>query len=156
MDKSTKVIVWIIVLAVIIWGGYSIANRGGSNVENKTAGGQVDSGTGPIKLGVIQGLTGDIASIGMGEVRAIQVALAEINKNGGINGRQLEIVTEDGKCDPQAGGTAAQKLVSIDKVMVIIGGTCSGETLAAATITEPAKVILISSSATSPKITTAG
>ena len=44
----------------------------------------------------------------------------------------------------------------IDKVKVIIGGVCSGETLGAAPITEAGKVILISPSATSPDITKAG
>ncbi len=65
-------------------------------------------------------------------------------------------MVEDGKCDPQAGGTAAQKLVNVDGVKVIIGGACSGETLAAAKVTEPAQVILLSPSASSPAVTEAG
>ncbi len=157
MDKNIKIVVWVVGILVVAWLGYTVANRSGqSNGINQVVSGPVDSGTGSIKLGAIMSLTGDAAIYGASESRAIQVAMAEINKNGGINGRQLEMVTEDGKCDPQAGGTAAQKLVSIDKVPVIIGGVCSGETLAAAAITEPAKVILISGSASSPKITTAG
>ncbi|MBI2034027.1 MAG: ABC transporter substrate-binding protein [Candidatus Liptonbacteria bacterium] len=109
-----------------------------------------------IKIGVLVPLTGDAASYGESENRAIQIAVQEINSSGGINGKKIELVTEDGKCDPQAGGTAAQKLVNIDKVKIIIGGACSGETLAAAKITEPAEVILISPSASSPKVTEAG
>ena len=46
--------------------------------------------------------------------------------------------------------------MNVDKVKVILGGICSGETLAAAPITEAAKVILLSPSATSPDITNAG
>lgn len=157
MDKNVKIVVWVVAVLVVAWLGYMVANRSGqSNGINQVAGGPVDSGTGSIKLGGILSLTGDAAVYGTSVNRAVQVAIAEINKSGGINGRQLEIVIEDGKCDPQAGGTAAQKLVSIDKVAIIIGGVCSGETLAAVAITEPAKVILISPSASSPKITTAG
>lgn len=109
-----------------------------------------------IKIGTILPLTGDASSYGESESRAIQIAVEEINKSGGVNGKTLELVNEDGKCDAQAAGTAAQKLVSIDQVKVIVGGACSGETLAAAALTEPAKVILISPSASSPKVTTAG
>ncbi len=111
---------------------------------------------GSIKIGFIGPLTGDAAQYGESERKAVEIAVEEINAAGGINGRPIEIIFEDGKCDPQAGGTAAQKLVNIDKVKVIIGGACSGETLAAAEITEPAGVVLVSPSASSPKITTAG
>src|SRR3989344_6023695 len=138
----SKIVIWIVVLAVIVIGGLAIFGDGGE--------------TGTIKLGVLLPLTGDAAQYGESESRAIQVAVEEINNAGGVKGRQLEIVTEDGKCDPQAAGTAAQKLVNIDKVKIIIGGACSGETLAAAEITEPAEVILISPSASSPKVTEAG
>jgi branched-chain amino acid transport system substrate-binding protein len=110
----------------------------------------------PITLGVLLPLTGDAASYGESENRAVQVAVEEINAAGGIAGREVQLILEDGKCDPQAGGTAAQKLVNVDKVKVIIGGACSGETLAAAEVAEPAKVILISPSASSPKVTEAG
>ena len=138
----SKIVIWIVVLAVIVIGGLAIFGDGGE--------------TGTIKLGVLLPLTGDAAQYGESESRAIQVAVEEINNAGGVKGRQLEIVTEDGKGDPKAAGTAAQKLVNIDKVKIIIGGACSGETLAAAEITEPAEVILISPSASSPKVTEAG
>ncbi len=138
-----KVITWIIVLAVVVIGGLAIF--GGKGGESNT-----------IKIGFIGPLTGDAASYGESESRAVQIAFDEINAAGGVSGKQLSLVSEDGKCDPQAGGTAAQKLVNIDGVKVIIGGACSGETLAAAAITQPAKVILISPSASSPKVTTAG
>lgn len=138
-----KIITWLVVLGVIVVGALAIFN-GGGNKESV------------IKLGAILPLTGDAASYGESESRAIQIAIDEINKDGGVNGNNLELVLEDGKCDPQAGGSAAQKLVNIDAVKIILGGACSGETLAAAKITEPAKVILISPSASSPKVTEAG
>src|SRR3989338_445041 len=144
MQSSSKAIIWVVVVLVILVGGYYLY-RGSAPVE-----------TGPIKIGVLQPLTGDAASYGESEYKAIRIAAEEINKTGGINGRQIELIAEDSKCDPQAGGTAAQKLVNVDGVKVIIGGACSGETLAAAKITEPAKVILLSPSASSPKVSEAG
>jgi branched-chain amino acid transport system substrate-binding protein len=111
---------------------------------------------GPIKIGGIFPLTGDGAAYGTPIQRATMIAVNEINAQGGINGRPLSIVFEDGKCNPKDAVTAAQKLVSIDKVKVILGGACSGETLGASPITEENKVIILSPSSTSPDITTAG
>lgn len=138
-----KIVTWVIVLGVVVVGGLAIFGGPGGEAN-------------AIKLGVILPLTGDAAQYGESEHRAIQLAVHEINSAGGVQGKNLELVVEDGKCDPQAGGTAAQKLVNIDQVKIIIGGACSGETLAVAEITEPAKVILISPSAPSPKVTEAG
>ena len=112
--------------------------------------------TSPIKIGVMYPLTGDAGAYGLPIQKATQIALEEVNAKGGVNGRKLEFIYEDSKCNPKDGNSAAQKLVNIDKVKVIIGGVCSGETLGAAPITEANKVILISPSATSPDVTTAG
>jgi len=111
---------------------------------------------GTYKIGVMLPLTGDAAAYGISEQRGIKIALDEINAKGGINGRKLEAIYEDSKCNPKDGNAAAQKLVNIDKVKVIIGGACSGETLGAAPITEANKVILISPTASSPDVTNAG
>ena len=111
---------------------------------------------GSYKIGVMLALTGDAATYGLPEQQSIEIALDEINSIGGINGKKLEAIYEDSKCNPKDGNAAAQKLVNIDKVKLIIGGSCSGETLGAAPITEANKVILISPSSTSPDITRAG
>ena len=110
------------------------------------------------KIGVIFPLTGDAAAYGLPAQRAVMIAADEINAKGGINnnGKKITVVYEDGKCNPKDGNAAAQKLVNVDKVKVIIGGFCSGETLGAAPIAEQNKVILISPSSTSPDITKAG
>ena len=111
---------------------------------------------GTYKVGVMLPLTGDGAAYGLPIQKSIKIALDEVNAKGGVNGRMLEPVYEDSKCNPKDGNAAAQKLVNVDKVKVIIGGVCSGETMGAAPITEANKVILISPSATSPDITKVG
>lgn len=111
---------------------------------------------GSYKIGVMLPLTGDAAAYGLTEQRGIKIALDEINSKGGVNGRKLEPIYEDSKCNPKDGNAAAQKLVNVDKVKVIVGGACSGETLGAAPITEANKVILISPTASSPDVTKAG
>jgi branched-chain amino acid transport system substrate-binding protein len=111
---------------------------------------------GPIKIGFIGPLTGDAATIGEGMKVAIEIARDEVNSAGGINGRQVEVIFEDGQCNPQAAANAGNKLINIDKVPVIIGGACSSETLAVAPLAESAKVLLFSAASTNPKIADAG
>ena len=111
---------------------------------------------GSYKIGVMVPLSGDAAAYGLPIQKALKIALDEVNANGGVNGKKLEPIYEDSKCSPKDGNAAAQKLVNIDGVKIIIGGVCSGETLGAAPITESNKVILFSPSATSPDITKAG
>ncbi|MEM3154052.1 MAG: penicillin-binding protein activator [Candidatus Woesearchaeota archaeon] len=109
-----------------------------------------------IKLGAILPLTGDAAEYGLPEKAGIEIAVEEINSAGGVNGKLLEVIFEDSKCDSKAATTATQKLVDVDGVKVIIGGACSSETIAAAAITEPKQVVLLSPSASNPSITTIG
>ncbi len=109
-----------------------------------------------IKIGALLPLSGDAAAYGTEFQRIADIALEEINAQGGVNGNKLEIIYEDSKCNPKDGATAAQKLIDVDKVKVILGGACSGETLGAAPIAEQAKVIMLSPSASSPDITNAG
>lgn len=111
---------------------------------------------GSYKIGVMLPLTGDAAAYGLPIQKVIKIAADEVNSKGGVNGRKLELIYEDSRCNPKDGNAAAQKLVNIDKVKVIIGGACSGETLGAAPIVNDNKVVLISPSATSPDITTKG
>ncbi len=108
------------------------------------------------KIGYIGPLTGDAASYGADTLSAVQMKVAEINAAGGINGKQIELIAEDGRCNGADATSAAQKLVNVDKVIAILGGQCSSETLAAGVVVEPAKVTLISGVSTSPDVTNAG
>lgn len=112
--------------------------------------------TGPIRIGFIGPLSGDAAGLGADDRAGVELAVKEINDAGGINGRTLEVIFEDGKCNGKDANTAATKLIDVDKVPVIIGGLCSSETLAAAPLAEAAKVALISPASSNPSITQAG
>jgi branched-chain amino acid transport system substrate-binding protein len=109
-----------------------------------------------IRIGVMMPLTGDGAAYGVPINNAFILAKDEINAAGGIDGKQLEFITEDSKCSAAGGAAVAQKLANVDKVKIIFGGGCSSETLAAAPIVEEARVLLISPDASSPDITKAG
>jgi branched-chain amino acid transport system substrate-binding protein len=101
-----------------------------------------------IKIGVITPLTGELSSWGNAIQKGLELAKEE-NKN-------IKLIYEDSKCDPKEAVSAAQKLINVDKVNIIIGTVCSSETLAIAPITEENSVILMSVGSSSPKITYAG
>ena len=77
----------------------------------------------PIKLGAIfplADITGDQAA------KAMKIAVKEINKAGGLLGRQVELVVVDDEMKPEKGAAAVEKLVTVDKVDLLIGGMASG------------------------------
>lgn len=93
-----------------------------------------------IKIGFIGPLTGGPSLWGQSSLDMINIAAEEINRNGGINGKRVVIIPEDGKCNSQEAVTAAQKLIHVDGVKFILGGHCSPETAAIAPILEENKV----------------
>jgi len=143
MNKTTKIVWWVVGVVVVVglvWWGVS---------KNTAQGGTV-------KIGFMGPMTGDNATMGINGLAAVGIARDEINAAGGISGRQVEIVSEDSKCDATAAADAASKLVNVDGVVAIIGGLCSSETLAAIPIAQAGHVPMISYGSTNPKITTAG
>ena len=128
-----------------------ISLASGCSKSGKEAGGE-----NTIRIGSVGPLTSDLAYIGENMKAAVELASDEINSAGGIKGKKIEIIYEDGKCDPKEAANAANKLINIDKVTAIIGGLCSSETLAMAPLAEKSKVILLSAGSTNPGITNAG
>lgn len=111
----------------------------------------------PIKIGVIAPLTGNEANYGVDSVGGIEIALEEINAQGGINGRTIEIIKEDDVCsDARMATKAAQKLTDVDKVVAIVGQVCSASLLATAPIAEAAKTVVVGCCTSNPAITQAG
>ncbi len=106
-----------------------------------------------IKIGFVGPLTGNAGAYGQDVKNGIAIYFEE---HPDIAGKPVQMIYEDGKCNGQDAANAAQKLINIDKVQVIIGGQCSGETLAAAPIAEANKVVMISTLSSSPAVTTAG
>lgn len=84
----------------------------------------------PIKVGWLSSLTGALSSAAIAENEGVQIAVDEINKAGGVNGRPIELLTRDTAGDPTKAVNFAQQLVFSDKVNFIIGPVNSGEGLA--------------------------
>jgi branched-chain amino acid transport system substrate-binding protein len=85
----------------------------------------------PIKIGVIQPLSGAVAASGNYVRMGAEIARDWINARGGINGRKVDLVIEDNKSDPKEAASAAEKLIVRDKVPAIMGAWGSSMTLAA-------------------------
>ncbi len=76
-----------------------------------------------IKIGGAFGLTGQCAEFGEGELRATQMVVDEVNTSGGVRGKTIELIIEDTKCDYKSTYSAVNKLISVNKVVGIIGPT---------------------------------
>ena len=118
-------------------------------------GGDDDDGE-AFRIGVMESLTGPGETYGTVSNQAKQLAVDEINAAGGINGRMLELVVEDSKCNAQDAITAYNKLTDVEGVKIILGTSCSGAMLGAAPRAEEDGVVLFSGLATNPDIAEAG
>ena len=108
-----------------------------------------------IKLGVAGPHSGDLASYGLPTVNAAKLVVAEINANGGVLGKQVELIIEDDVCKPEVATNTATKLVG-EGVHVVLGHICSGATKAALGIYKDSNIVVMSPSATNPALTQSG
>lgn len=112
----------------------------------------VTSETRAIKIGFIGPLTGEAAAYGEPAQKGVQLAVDEINKQGGVDGRSVEVIYEDGQCKGEFAASAAQKLIKVDGVRYIIGGGCSSEAFSFVPIADQSKVFVISAVSSAPKL----
>jgi branched-chain amino acid transport system substrate-binding protein len=107
----------------------------------------------PIAIGVVQPLTGWAALGGKNVVAGMKIALEKVNSSGGVLGRPLNLIIEDGKADPVESVNAVEKLIRRDKVPAIIGCWASSATLAAMPIVKRNQIPLLVETSTAPMIT---
>ena len=105
-----------------------------------------------IKIGVASPYSGNLASYGIPVRNAVDLAINEINKKGGANGKKLEMVAVDDVCAANDAITAANKFLA-EKVVAVVGHLCSGATEAALGIYKKSKTIVISPASTRVDLT---
>jgi branched-chain amino acid transport system substrate-binding protein len=110
----------------------------------------------PIKIGVIQPLSGPVAASGNYVRMGAEIGRDWINARGGVLGRQVQLLIEDNKSDPKEAATAAEKLIVRDKVPVIVGAWGSSMTLAAMPKLEEYGVPMIVETSSAATITKRG
>jgi branched-chain amino acid transport system substrate-binding protein len=101
----------------------------------------------PIKIGALFSVSGPAAFLGEPERNTAEMMVAEINKAGGIKGRQLELIVYDTQGDATKAVQAVNKLIKDDKVVAIIGPSTTGDSMAVIPIVEKAEIPLISCAA---------
>ena len=106
-----------------------------------------------LKIGFNFEETGDVASYGTAEQKAAKLAVDEINKAGGVDGKQIEITDKDNKSELSEASTVSTNLVTQAKVNAIIGPATSGGTGAAITNAAKASVPLVTPSGTQDDLT---
>lgn len=105
-----------------------------------------------IKIGNAVALTGDNSIWGQAEKNALEMEIEKINAAGGVLGKKLKLIAYDTRGDATEGVNVTKRLIS-DKVVAIIGPGQSGVAIAMTSVTEPAKVPFVATTATNPKVT---
>ncbi len=83
----------------------------------------------PYVIGAVVSLTGTYAGLGQPEKNTIEMEVARINAEGGINGHELKVVYEDDGTDPAKAVAATTRLIDQENVIAIIGATGTGQTM---------------------------
>ena len=109
-----------------------------------------------IKIGFFGDLSGPTFNFGKSAINGVLMAAEEINQQGGINHRRIDVVIEDDKGSPEEAARLTAKLIDKDKVVAVIGAGTSGNSRAAAPKAQTSHVPLISPSSTDPAVTQAG
>jgi len=105
------------------------------------------SETGTIKIGAILAVTGGASFLGSPEAKTIEMLADQINADGGINGREIELIIKDSAANPEKAISFAKQLIEEDQVLAIIGPSTSGETMQIKDLCESYKTPLVSCAA---------
>jgi len=108
----------------------------------------------PYKIGSIQPLSGGAAAVGKTALVGLQVAIARINKDGGILGREVKLIAEDDESKPDVGRRKTEKLLVEDEVDANVGGVLSNICLACMPLYQQHKIINMISVCLDTTITT--
>lgn len=109
-----------------------------------------------IVIGHFASMTGSEATFGQSTDNGIKLAVDEINATGGINGKQIRLITYDDKGDAREAGTAVTRLTTKDGVVAVLGEVASGLSLAGAPVCQESGVPMVTPSSTNPKVTKIG
>lgn len=139
--KKTAFMVLSLILSLSLFVGCT-SNQSSSKGDSDT-----------IRVGLNYELSGQVATYGQGLTEGIEMAFEEINENGGILGKQVEIVKIDNKSEDTEAANVSTRLATRENVVVLLGPATSGNTKAAIPAAMQNKIPLVSASATADDIT---
>ncbi len=138
MRKLSSLLLVAVMISILVTGC-------GKPAPSSSSSGPAESGSiagqDPIKIGMLEDLSGDFSLCGTYKTHAMELAIKEINESGGLLGRKLELVAPDCQSDNQRYQEMARKLILEDKVEVIMGGFSSASREAIRPIMEENKML---------------
>lgn len=164
MFKLKKVLAVTLVLAMVLAlstacgsGGSATTNSAAPAAGGAASGAASTAGDGKeILIGAIYPLTGDVAAIGQNIQKGINFAVDEINGKGGINGSKIRIIYGDSQGDPKVGMSEAERLITQQNVVALLGAYQSGVTDVVAQVAEKYKTPLLTAISTADALTSHG
>ena len=129
-------------LAATLLVGGALAGCGGSGADSNE-----------IKVGANFEMTGNVANYGSATLDGLKLAIDEVNEAGGVDGKKITLVTADNKSEASEAVNAATKLISDDKVSVIVGPAVTANVIAESQVATDNKVPVIAPDGTSPDVT---
>ena len=108
----------------------------------------------PLKIGVLQALSGKVAPLGMEQIRGIELAIDQ--KNGQVLGHSFFLQKEDTGCTSEGGANAVLKILADPQTIAIFGTTCFGAARTADHAMSEAGLVMISGSNSAPFLTSIG
>jgi branched-chain amino acid transport system substrate-binding protein len=150
--KMKKLALLLVALLAVAAVGAALAACGSSGSSSSSA----SPAAVPFKVGLAAPFTGDYATYGASHKAGADIAVAELNAAGGVNGGQVSTELGDDLGDPKQAVLVAQKFIDDSSIVVVDGHMFSGATIAAAPKYQAAGLTMISPSATNPDITPLG
>ncbi len=116
---------------------------------------QAPDDVGPLRLGLLLNFSEGAPAKAKDRQRAFDLAVKHVNEGGGVFGRPIEVVVGDSTLDPAKAVEAARRMVEVEGVHAIVGPSSSANSLMVVKqVTGPARIPIVSPSATSPILTT--
>lgn len=141
-------------IAVLVAAAFAMFALGCASSPDDTSGTSNDSSE-SVTVGAVIPLTGDLGVYGPDSETAFNIAFDLVNQNGGVNGKQIRLVTRDTATSEQIAVDAANALINVDGAVAILGAMSSGVTLAVArAATIPEGIVLLTPASKSPAIST--
>ena len=125
-------------------GGSSSAPGGGSSGGSSSGGGSSSSGSDTIRLAVVGPMTGADADYGAGFKNSAMVMADKWNAEGGVLGKQVEIVVFDDKGSPEEAANVAEQIVADDSIVAVVGHFTSSCSMAAAPVYQDHQMLEVS------------
>lgn len=127
-----------------------------SSTQPSGGGGAGGASGGAIKIGHYGSMTGSEATFGVSTDNGIKLAVKERNAAGGVNGKQVQLITYDDQGKGQEAVTAVTRLIQQDGVAAVLGEVASSRSIAAGPVCQREGVPMISPSSTNPQVTEIG